>query len=134
MENKFKYPYYIKANPDRGEGIIKKLIELGGDNENLLKGDSVNGIYYIDYDGNIKLTSFGNEEYPFVITYFTEVKLLKEEFKRGDLVLVKNTSTGDWKEAIFSFKGGNGNYYMQGGTMWKYCIPFDIDKLGKSTD
>lgn len=59
---------------------------------------------------------------------------IKPEPKRGDLVLVKNASTGDWKEAIFSFKGGNGNYYMQGGTMWKYCIPFDIDKLGKSTD
>lgn len=124
--------YYFIGNETSGPELIKDLEEKGGINLHNYLGDTNDAIYYCNPD---------NDEISFVNKNSLLSKIIKGSYKeiklplfeRGDRVLVRNAKSDSWREAIYSFTERS-YYFVVGGCYFYYCIPFDINKLGKVTN
>ena len=76
MEDKQKV--YIKGNAERGNEVIKLLIDLGGQNSLNYYGVDTSGYYYISPNGEIShVCAERNPVYHFIKEFYKEVKLPK---------------------------------------------------------
>jgi hypothetical protein len=127
--------YYFIGNETRGPELIKALEEKGGVNVREYLGDT-NAVYYCNPDNDeIYYVDKTSHLGKFIINTFEEIKL--PLFERGDRVLVRTFKSDVWREAIYSFtevRNERKFYFVVGGCYFHYCIPFDINKLGKITD
>lgn len=128
--------YYFIGNETRGPELIKALEEKGGINVHDYLGDTNDVIYYCNPDNNEICFANKNSLLGKIIKgNYKEIKL--PLFERGDRVLVKDFDSDIWREAIYSFTEQRNErklYFVVGGCYFYYCIPFDVNKLGKRTD
>lgn len=128
--------YYFIGNKTNGPKLIKALEEKGGINCYNYSGDRDNLIYYCDPENNKICHCSKNSLLDRVIqANYEEVKFPR--FQRGDRVLVRSYKSDVWREAVYSFtevRNERKFYFVIGGCYFHYCIPFDINKLGKITD
>jgi len=128
--------YYFIGNETRGPELIKAFEEKGGINFYNYSGERDNLIYYCDPVNNHIMSSDNDGRLAkFIKANYEEVKF--PLFVRGDRVLVKTFKFNVWGEAIYSFteqRNERKYYFVVGGCYFPYCIPFDINKLGKRTN
>ena len=128
--------YYFIGNETSGPKLIKALEEKGGINLHNYLGDNSDAIYYCNPDNDeISFTNKNTLLSKIIKGNYEEVKL--PLFVRGDKVLVRTFKSDVWREAIYSFtevRNERKFYFVVGGCYFHYCIPFDINKLGKITD
>lgn len=133
MEKKQKI--WIKGNNKRGEEVINKLKNLGGENLGKFKGNSEDLIYYIYPDGHIAWVKEGTTTSNLIKDNYKEYKLPNlqiHEFKTFDKVLAKklNSTTDVWDLYEFAFEDTDYIHFV-GGTTYisKYfqIIPYNED-------
>ena len=128
--------YYFIGNETSGPKLIKALEEKGGINLHNYLGDNSDAIYYCNPDNDeISFTNKNTLLSKIIKGNYEEVKF--PLFVRGDKVLVRTFKSDVWREAIYSFtevRNERKFYFVVGGCYFHYCIPFDINKLGKITD
>lgn len=128
--------HYFIGNETSGPKLIKALEEKGGINYYSYTGERDNLIYYCDPVNNHIMSSDNDGRLAkFIKANYEEVKL--PLFQRGDRVLVRTFKSDVWREAVYSFtevRNERKFYFVVGGCYFYYCIPFDINKLGKITD
>lgn len=121
MEEKNKKVYCLGTKD--GKGVIEALEERGGVNKDILQGNTVSHIYYIDPVTNkIITTSKDSLAYNMVISYYTEIPPLKPKRWRAEFeqpyytVDIYNGLCGarisyESNDAIDDSRYNKGNYY-----------------------
>jgi hypothetical protein len=119
--------YYIKSIKNKGNEIIKVLIEKGGINTNKLCGSSNAQIYYINSENVISLCCT-NAEYNLIKQFGTELFLSEQEeysFIPFEQVLVRDNYNELWTCDKFSFiKEDSRRKFICIGGNYTFCIPF----------
>lgn len=106
---------YIKGNYERGEGVIKILEDLGGNNDLSYKGKDDDAIYFINPQGIIDWTPNSNTSIilPYIKEFYKEIKLSKWKPEYRDYYYYI-TSNGGIKQDIWNNTAVNDLYYEFG--------------------